>query len=151
MATVADITARIVAIADDITGVTADDEYPADIRVVLPFCFVEEGAATFQETDTNNVRVTQEWRLLFYVQKFNPSITNESETAYQAVRPYLTSVPSHFWNRTRLQRSDQGLTDVIRATLTGHEGIDSADRNSHLYMGVAHTLSVEYDMYKSEI
>lgn len=151
MATVADITGRIVAIADDITGITASDEYPAEIRDKLPFCFVEEGAATFEKTDTNNLRITQEWRLLFYVQKFNEEVTNEADDAYQATRPYLTSVPTYFWQRTRLQRSDQGLTDIVSSRLTGHEGIASADRNNHTYMGVAHTLSVVYDQYIDEV
>lgn len=146
MTDVGTITARIVAIADDITNVTADDQYPDNLSAVLPFCFVEEGEAAFQEINSDTVEVTQQWRLLFYIQAFDGTIQSEEDAAYQAVRPYLTSVPLYFWNRKRLQRSDQGLADVTRATLSQHEGIQSADREQQDYMGVAFTLTVVYDM-----
>lgn len=154
MTTVADITARIVAIADDITGITADDEYPADEAndLPVPFCFVEEGPATFVKTDSNNVRITQEWALLLWVQAFEDENSATSyESAYQACRPYLTSVPTYFWNRTRLQRNDQGLGGVVSANLISHDGIQSADRPNRLYMGVRFVLSVVYDQFIDEV
>lgn len=152
MTDTATITARIVAIADDITGVSADDEYPTeyDAALTVPFMFIEEGSATFQRTDSNNVRITQEWILLLWVQAFEEENDN-GEAAYQACRPYLTSVPTYFWNRTRLQRNDQGLADIVSANMTGHDGIQSADRANITYMGVRYTLSVVYDQYISEI
>lgn len=151
MTDVATITARIVAIAEDMTGVTAGDVYPADMNSALPFCFVEEGAATFAKTDSNNLRITQTFSLLLYVQAFEEEKTGEADAAYQACRPYLTSVPEYFWNRTRLQRNDQGATSVLSANMPGHDGIQSADRNNYLYMGVAYTLTVVYDSYIDEI
>lgn len=152
MTDVSTITARIVAIADDMTGVTADDEYPADEAngLSVPFMFVEEGPAAFVKSDSNNLRITQEWALLLWVQAFEDE-ENNAESAYQACRPYLTSVPMYFWNRTRLQRSDQGLADVVSASLTAHDGIQSADRPNKLYMGIRFTLSVVYDQYLSEV
>lgn len=153
MTDVGTITARIVAIADDITGISADDEYPSDATydtaLTVPFMFVEEGAATYALTDSNNVRITQEWALVLWVDDFEEE-NGDAETAYQACRPYLTSVPTYFWNRTRLQRSDQGLADVVSARMTGHDGIQSADRGNITYMGIRFTLSVVYDQYISE-
>ena len=152
MTDVATITARIVALADDMTGVTADDEYPTDEAngLSVPFCFVEEGPASFVHSDSNNVRITQEWALVLWVQAFEEE-ENNAESAYQACRPYLTSVPTYFWNRTRLQRGDQGLNGVVSANMTAHDGIQSADRPNKLYMGVRYTLSVVYDDFIDEI
>jgi hypothetical protein len=152
MTDVSTITARIVAIADDMTGVTADDQYPTDEAngLNVPFMFVEEGPAAFVRTDSNNIRVTQEWALVLWVQAFEEEVGN-AETAYQAARPYLTSVPTYFWNRTRLQRGDQGLADVVSANITAHDGIQSADRPNLTYMGVRYTLSVVYDQYVDEL
>lgn len=155
MTDVGTITARIVAIADDMTGVTADDEYPTDEASALsvPFMFVEEGAASFAKTDSNNLRVTQEWALVLWVQTFEDEIPGSAgyEAAYQACRPYLTSVPTYFWNRTRLQRNDQGLAGVVSANMTSHDGIQSADRPNKLYMGVRYTLTVVYDQFIDEV
>lgn len=152
MTSVGTVTGRIVAIADDITGITASDVYPDDLVAVLPlpFCFVEEGPATFRKSDSNNIKTTQEWSLLLYVQQFETEKTGQEDAAFQAVRQYLNSVPLYFWKRTRLQRNDQGLTDVESASLTAHESIQSASRNNREYMGVAFTLSVVYDQYVEE-
>lgn len=156
MTDVSTITARIVAIANDMTGITADDEYPADEAngLTVPFMFVEEGAATFARTDSNNLRITQEWALVLWGQAFEdeePGGSLDADDAYQACRPYLTSVPTYFWNRTRLQRNDQGLADVVSANLTSHDGIQSADRPNKLYMGIRYTLSVIYDQFIDEV
>jgi hypothetical protein len=148
MTDVSTITARIIAIMDDASGVDlADDQYPAAFSAAnLPFCFVEEGQATFESIDTDTVECVQEWLLLLYVQAFDDEIQSEEDAAYQAVRPYLTSIPTYFWQRTRLQRSDQGLTDVKQAQMGAHQGIQSADRDGVTYMGAAFTLTVTYDM-----
>lgn len=153
MTEVGTITARIVAIADDITGVTADDEFPNDLTTALPvpFLYVEEGAATYVKTNTNNQQVTQEWGLFIYVQQFKEQVTGEADSAYQACRPYLNSIPLYFARRNRLQRSDQGLADVVSANITEHQGIDSARRNNRDYMGVFFTLTVVYDQQFEEI
>ncbi len=153
MTDVSTITARIVAIMDDVSGVDlADDQYPAAFSASnLPFCFVEEGAATFTSIDTDTVEVEQAWLLLLYVQSFDEDSQSEEDAAYQAVRPFLTSVPNHFWSRQRLQRGDQGLADVKSAVLGQHQGIQSADRDHVTYMGVAFTLTVTYDMRIDQI
>lgn len=153
MTDVLTVTNRIVAIMDDISGVTlADDEYPVEFSGSnLPFCFVEEGPATFDSIDNNTVRVNQDWLLLLYVQSFDDDVKSEEDAAYQAVRPFLTSVPQHFLNRTRLQRGDQGLTDVVRAFMSEHQGVQSASRHNAYYMGAAFTLTVTYDMRVDEI
>lgn len=150
MTDVGTITDRIVALVGDISGIgAANDEYP-DTLSTLPFCFVEEGQAAFVKSNTNNIIVTQEFTLLLYVQAFETEITGEEDSAYQACRPFLTSVPQFFWQHTRLQRSDQGLADVVQATLAEHQGIQSASRDNKEYMGIAFTLNVVYDMYISE-
>ncbi len=153
MTDVSTVTARIVAIADDVSGIAlADDQYPTEFTASnLPFCFVEEGPAQFESIDTDTVEVTQEWLLLVYVQSFDDDVQSEEDAAYQAVRPFLTSIPQHFWNRTRLQRSDQGLTDVKRAIITEHQGVQSASRHNAYYMGCAFTLTVTYDMRVDQI
>lgn len=151
MSVVGDITARFVALAGDMSGVTlAGDVYPATLVNRVPFCFVEEGAATFEKISPDIVAVTQTWTLLLYVQEFETEITGQEDAAYQAVRPFLTTVPLHFGNCFHLERNDTGVRYVKRARLTRHEGIQSADRENRLYMGVAFTFSVEYDLYVNE-
>lgn len=145
------VTNRIVDLANDISAIgTAAAVYPALLDGVLPYCFVDEGAASFKKIDTNTVEVTQQFSLLLYVQQFETEITGEEDSAYQAVRPFLTSVPTFFWRHTRLQRNDQGLTDVKNAMLTEHQGIQSASHDNKEYMGVAFTLNVTYDQYVEE-
>lgn len=152
MTDVGTITARIVALMGDVSGVdTVDDEYPEDINDKLPFCFVEEGPAAFVKSNTNNIICTQEFTLLLYVQAFETEISGQEDSAYQACRPFLTSVPKFFWQHTRLQRSDQGLADVVSASLSEHQGIQSASRNNYEYMGIAFTLNVVYDQYIDEV
>lgn len=151
MTDVSTITTRIVALTGDISGVSAvDDEYP-DTLTTLPFCFVEEGPAAFVKSNTNNIICTQEFTLLLYVQQFETEITGQEDAAYQACRPFLTSVPTFFWQHTRLQRNDQGLADIVTASLTEHQGIQSASRNNKEYMGIAFTLNVVYDQYIDEV
>lgn len=153
MTDVGTVTDRIVALLNDNAGITADDEYPDNEDAALPdnFCFVAEEGATFRLTDTNNVEVTQDWSLLLYGKKFETEITGEEDTAYQACRPFLTSIPKFFWQHKRLQRNDQGLTDVKAALLGEHLGIQSASRGNYEYQGIAFTLTVVYDMYIEEV
>jgi hypothetical protein len=151
MTDVGTITARVIALMGDVSGVGAvDDEYPATMST-LPFCFVEEGPAAFVKSNSNNITVTQEFTLLLYVQQFETEITGQEDSAYQACRPFLTSVPKHFWQHTRLQRNDQGLADVVQVSLSQHQGIQSASRDDREYMGVAFTLNVVYDQYVEEV
>lgn len=146
------ITTRNVALAGDISGITnAAAVYPASLDGLLPFCFVDEGAATFRKIDSSTIEVTQDFPLLLYVAEFETEITGQEDAAYQACRPFLTSVPYFYWQHTRLQRGDQGLADVKSAALTEHQGIQSASRDNKEYMGVAFTLSVVYDQYVEEV
>lgn len=146
------ITDRIVALMGDVSGVSlADDEFPSDLNSHLPFCFVSEGAATFNSIDSNRVEVNREWVLTLYVAKFTDEIVAQENSAYAACRTYLVSVPALFWQHTRLQRNGAGLVDVKRSTLVGDDGIQSASRNNTIYHGIAFRLSVVYDMVVEEV
>lgn len=152
MASIQTITDRIAALMGDVSGIAmADDEYPADLNSHLPFCFVSEGNATFTSIDSNRVEVNREWVLTVYVAKFTDEVVAEENAAYAACRPFLVSVPSKFWQHTRLQRNDAGLVDVKRSTLTGDDGIQSASRKNTIYHGIAFRLNVVYDMFVEEV
>lgn len=143
---------RIIALAGDVSGIdSAGDEYPAGgLTGNLPFVFVEEGEATYERLNSNQVRVTREFIALIYVQAFKPENADEEAAARDAARPFLISYPTYFLQRSRLQRNDNGLTDVVSATVSADSGLQTASREQVIYSAVFVRHSVIYELFISE-
>lgn len=154
MADLDNILARLIAIAGDLSGIdSAGDEYPtAGLTGNLPFVFIEEGEATYEQLDTNRVRCVREYISLIYVQAFSPENAAQEASARDAARPFLRSYPLHFIKRSRLQRSgDSGLQDITSATVSADSGLQTASRNEVLYSAVYVRHSVTYTEAVNEV
>ncbi len=152
MASLDTILNRIIAIAGDVSGVdTASDEYPATMAGSLPFAFIEEGEATYEDMNSNQRRITREFITLLYVQEFNPENAAQEASARDAARVFITSYPKHFLERSRLQRNDSGCADVIRATVSADSGQQTASRDQRLYSAVYVRHSVTYEEFITEV
>lgn len=152
MADLSAMLARIVDIAGDIDGIAlADDQYPDTLSGNVPFVFVMEGPASFSPLDNNRWDVAQEFIATLYVQAFAPEDQTQEKAARDTARPFLISYPAYFLARTRLQRNDQGLVDVTRATVVSHDGIRTASWKQVEYTGIAFRHTVHFEIFVDEV
>lgn len=148
MSNPADITARIIALRSQMTGVTtASDKYPEGTFTAaqLPYLVVLGGGATYSSPNSDTLVVVREWTLELWVKAFDQGSLTSEKAAYDACLPFLSSIPKFFWQRRRLQSAgNQGLAFVQNAEITRDFYAQALTHNQGYFYGVPFRLNVTY-------
>lgn len=146
-------TERIVNMCMEIDGITlADTKYPGDQpepipAASMPFIFVEVAEATSTPFTTDILVTTRTWLLLLYVKTFLILDKASEDEAWEAVYPFLISVPKHFATYKRLALNDNGFPGVDNVLLTTDDGPQSESRKLKYDYGALFRLNVTYSEY----
>ena|SRR5689334_16825946 len=156
MADLSTYLSRIVDLANDLTEIgTASLTYPDEsttfMESSLPYVFVEEGQATYERLNADFWQITREVRSLIYVALISPETEASETTGRATARTLLRTYTQQFLKRSRLQRNDSGLTDIVSASIGTDGGVQTADRNSKVYVALDVRHQIVYQEQVTEV